>query len=228
MNYEAFRTLWHEALARAGLMTATIWPSETIDVRGMNRTYRISTSLERADTSDPFYVTVALSWRWDALLSARTATTEEALLMELLDEEGYDQGTERPWLRIDATLSATLPANAPLSMPDTAVWSRWIQTVTREMERLPPPDLREAREEGRDLLFWRGQPGARLECRPDGQLALAGVDMPAWLGIELPRQWDNPERAWHEKGAEKQLDRLVEWVRDALHVWNASLRQLVA
>jgi hypothetical protein len=226
MDYDTFRTLWQEALARAELMAAPFWPTETIDVRRMDRTYRVSLSLHQVEQARPFYVTAGLSWRWDALLSARAATTEEDLLVELLGDDGYDQDTDRPWVRVDVTLHATLPADAPLPMPDADAWRRWIGTVMHEMESLLPPDLREEHTEGGEVpLFWQGNPRARLKCHPDGQLALSSVDLPSWRGIELPRQWDDPERVWNEP-AGTDLEGFCGWVRDSLRVWAASLRHL--
>lgn len=227
MDYDTFRTLWHEALAQAELMAAPFWPTETIDVRRMDRVYRAYAPLQHGDQPKPFYVAAELSWRWEALLSARTATTEEDLLVELLGDDGYDQDTDRPWMRIDVILHATLPADASLPMPDADAWRRWIGSVMHEMESLPPPGLREECTEGGEVpLFWQGNPRARLECHPDGELTLSGVDLPYWRGIELPRQWDDPERAWNEP-AGTDLEGLCEWVSDSLKVWVASLRHLV-
>jgi hypothetical protein len=98
-----------------------------------------------------------------------------------------------------------------------------------EMERLSPPDLGEAvGEEGEGALFWLGSPAARLACGRDGQLTLSGVSLKAFQGIELPRQWDNPERAWNERGCEAQLESLCVWIHETRKVWTVSLRHLVA
>jgi hypothetical protein len=67
-----------------------------------------------------------LSWRWDALQTARTATREEDVLEELLGRDGYNLVTERPWLRVDVTLRATLPLDSPLPMPGAEAWRRWV------------------------------------------------------------------------------------------------------
>ena len=67
---------------------------------------------------------------------------------------------------------------------------------------------------------------ARLQRRPDGRLYLTAVELPAWQGIELPRQWDNPERLQDER-TEVQLASFCEWVRESLQVWEESLRYLV-
>ena len=41
MDYDAFRELWHEALAQAGLVSVPFWPTETVDLRHMDRAYKV-------------------------------------------------------------------------------------------------------------------------------------------------------------------------------------------
>jgi hypothetical protein len=106
MNYDQFRAFWHEALDEAKLLSFPPRPAETIDLGDMARTYRIFVERYRLQRAGPFHVTAELSWRWDALQTARTATREEDVLEELLDQDGYDLATERPWLRVDVTLRA--------------------------------------------------------------------------------------------------------------------------
>jgi hypothetical protein len=164
-------------------------------------------------------VTASLGWRWDALHAARSATTEEDLLTELFGEVGYDLITERPWLRVDVTLSATLPQNAPLPMPSASAWQRWAGQVTGRLEPLLPAEVPIFEEKGQEaILFWRGGPEVRLQCTPGGELYLSGVSLPAWVGIELPRQWDSPDRP-QDEDTEEQLESLFEWVRASLRVW---------
>ncbi|MBN1978014.1 MAG: hypothetical protein JW918_11500 [Anaerolineae bacterium] len=47
---------------------------------------------------------------------------------------------------------------------------------------------------GLRVLSARDEPESRLRCDPDGGLYLTGVYLPAWQGIDLPRQWDNSDR----------------------------------
>lgn len=71
---------------------------------------------------EPFHVGATMSWRWDSLNTARTATTEEDMLTELLGREGGGRvKTERPWLRVDVTLRASLPHGKPI--PSSEVWA---------------------------------------------------------------------------------------------------------
>ena len=113
---------------RAFLCPAT----ETLDLSRMSCTHEthILLSPGRGPAAGPFTVSASLSWTWAALLSARTATTEEDLLSELFGTAGRNQDTGQPWMRVDITLSATLPWASPLPLPETVKWRRWATGVT--------------------------------------------------------------------------------------------------
>ena len=223
MDYDGFRVLWHKALFATGLLSPSVWPTETVDLRSMDRKYSIIIHMHDMERVRPFHVAVELSWRWDVLQSARTATREEDLLVELLGEDGYYLVTERPWVRIDATLSATLPRDAPIPMPDAGLWQRWTREVAQRMSPLMPVEQPEVRaDRGAVLLFWRDDPVARGVCSPDGRLHLTGVELSAWQGIELSRQWDNSDRP-PDYGTEAQLDSFCRWLCASLKVWEESL-----
>jgi len=76
-----------------------------------------------------FYVTVKLSWEWDALLSARFSTTEEDMLMQIYGDFGIHENTEQPWLRVDISLNATLPHDHPMPLPYESAWRTWVSAV---------------------------------------------------------------------------------------------------
>jgi hypothetical protein len=172
-------------------------------------------------------VTATLSWTWDALQSARTATVEEDLLMQLLGEEKRHEDTEQPWLRIDTTLRATLPRDAPLPFPETATWHRWVVDVMARLSPLLSTSTGDEEHE-RLVLDWCGEPEASLRCAPDGRLHLSRVELQAWQGIDLPRQWDDPERAWlGDEAPDGHLIGFVQRVWQALHEWNQSLALLL-
>ena len=50
MNYDQFRTIWHEALGEAGLLPFPPWPSEAVDLRWTSLTYSIGVSLRGVDS----------------------------------------------------------------------------------------------------------------------------------------------------------------------------------
>lgn len=224
MNYDEFRTTWHRALNEAGLLRFPAYPSETIELRWLRREYGLDVR-PHDQPARPFHVSARLSWVWDAATAARTATTEEDLLVELLGQDGYYLVTEQPWLRVDVKLRATLPVDSPLPMPDAAAWRRWAEDATTRLAPLLPIEGMDEDEDDPDTLSWRGKPQANLACAPDGQLYLAGVELSAWQGIDLPRQWDNPDRL-RDGHPHPQLAAFARRLRRALDVWGDGLSHL--
>ena len=60
MNYDQFRTIWHEALNVAGLMPFPSRPIEAVELDWLSRTYRISVSLRGVQRAGPFYISAGL------------------------------------------------------------------------------------------------------------------------------------------------------------------------
>ena len=227
MNYDQFRTIWHEALDEAGLLPFPPWPSEAVDLRWMSRTYSIHVSLRSVHRAGPFGINAGLSWKWSAALAARSATTEEDLLMELLGRDGYYLVTEQPWLRVDLTLRATLPLDSPLPMPGADAWRRWAAEVAARLPPLLPIDCADTEDPFEDgpglrVLSARDEPEARLRCDPDGRMYLTGVYLSAWQGIDLPRQWDNSDREPDDWPNDDLAD-FAARVRRALQEWEECL-----
>ncbi len=230
MNYDMFRRLWHEALESARLANPLSRTIEAVELDGMSRTYEITVGLSGAQETSPFYVTATLHWRWDAALSARSATTEEDLLVEILGEDGSYLVTEQPWLRVDVTLNATLPLGSPLSMPGVDAWRRWRAAVGARLFPLLPinwtygeylfDDSRWSR-----VLSARAEPEVRLQSDPNGRLRLSGVYLSAWQGIDLPREWDDPDRE-PDDWPEEALADFASRVRQALQEWEDCLKIL--
>ena len=109
-------------------------------------------------------------------------------------------------------------------MPATTVWKRWVAELD---SRLDPLLLRDVEDhDGRPaVLAWRGELEAEFICQPDGQLAFAAVQVSAWEGITLPRQWDNPDRGYDEEPNDQLAD-LLGRIAQALQVWDESLQHL--
>lgn len=225
MNYEQFRAVWHQALAEAGVSLGPFGPKETVDLRDMSRTYEVYGQVARLKQIEPFHVTACLSWTWDAMLSARAATTEEDALMLFLGDERRHEDTERPWLRVDVTLSATLPWGSPLPVPAPDQWRDWLADVNERLELLLSTEW-ETRDEKTAFFASRSEPEAEVQPATDGQLYLTGVKLSAWEGIDLPRQWDDPDREQDEDPSEQLAD-FVERVWEAMDEWNQSLAHLL-
>jgi hypothetical protein len=223
MNYDLFMAAWQEALA-ASRLQLWLFPTETIVLRDMARVYKAYVSLGKLPPADAFNVTAELSWEWDALLSARSETVEEDMLMQVLGDDRRDVPTEPPWLRVDIVLHATRPWGKPLPMPATSAWKRWVAEAESCLEPLLIRSV-EDHDGMPAVLAWRGESEAKFICRPDGQLVLAGVQVSAWEGVTLPRQWDNPDRGYDEE-PDEQLTDLFDRIAHALQIWEKSLGHL--
>jgi hypothetical protein len=225
MDYGWFRTLWHEALEAASLLPRPPRPSETIDLHRMSRGYTLFVSLGSGHEAEPFYTTAQLEWTWDAELSARSATTEEDLLVQLLGQDGYDLVTEQPWLRVGVTLNATLPWGSPVPLPSANAWHHWVQEVTARLSPLFPTESKEGPNGLPIVLSAMGEPEARLRCGLLGRLYLTGVHLSAWQAMDLPREWDNPDREPDEWPGENLVDFAIR-TRQALQTWEDCLGYL--
>ncbi len=231
MTYEEFKAAFLEAL-RESRLPVIGFARETLDLGALSRTFWVGVEpIGRLD-APPFHTSASIEWRWDALDTARTATTEEDMLTELLGrEDAHDVETERPWLRVDIALRASLPFGQPAPMPKAVVWAKWAhETVERleDVERIVPEEMvrAAAHEPGLpEILAWQGEPAIKTTCGADGELKVTGIELAAWQAIELPRVWDDPDREPDDDPAD-QLAGMFERVRAALHSWTEVLDHL--
>jgi hypothetical protein len=229
VNHGEFKEVWSRALREVDLPSFVARDiNETLDLRTLARTCESYVEPLGGQDAEPFNVTCAFSWVWDALLTARMATTEEDLLTEVF---GRDHGvrTERPWLRVDARLRASLPYGKPIALPSVSVWAAWSHEVMTRLEHIEPLVPEETTRTGRggrlEVLGWQGEPEAELSCGPGGELRVKSVEVSSWQTIELPRQWDNPDRE-PDPGPERQLHAMFGRVKAALHAWTEALDHL--
>jgi hypothetical protein len=222
VTYDEFKALWLLALRESGLRTFGAEAlSERLELRA---TDRIGESVvEPYHRPDPFTVSAKFRWRWDALNSARTATTEEDMLFELFGrDEGAPSRTRRPWLRVDISLHASLPLSQPMPLPSRATWATWVRDVIHTLASRTPIIPKDAfREDSRgqlEILAYQGEPEAKVLCLPDGDLKLDTVEVTAWQAIELVRRWSDAGRR-PDKGVGEQLDQMFTRVKAALNAW---------
>ena len=122
MDYQEFINLWLEALEQAHFPGLHLLrPSETIDIRSMDRVYRSYLKWLVTPETKVCHVTAEISWAWDSLLSACFTTTEEDMLMQIYGDFGIHEDTEPPWLRIDMALHATISLNVRLNQGNSSV-----------------------------------------------------------------------------------------------------------
>src|SRR5690554_6546130 len=139
MQYEQFLSAWNYALRESRLRTIGVHPEERLDTRNLDREYKVYLEPLGGQDAEPFTVTAAVWFRWDALNTARVSTTEEDMLTILLGhvDAGLVQ-TEPPNIRIDIELHATLPWGTTLPLPPRQAWASWVEEVTRRLDDIEP------------------------------------------------------------------------------------------
>lgn len=232
MTYDEFKKVWVWALRESGLPIIGPEPiDETLDLRTTDRTCRTFVEPFGSQHAESFHVTAALEFRWDALQTARTRTTEEDMLHELL---GLDRTrrprTERPWLRVDATLRASVVWGAEPPLPVASAWLRWVSETLGRLESIEPMiPVERVRADRNNLLpevlAWQSDPELNVLCGPDGALKLRGVELATWQAINLPRKWDDSSRK-PDKRPDDQLAAMFKRLKAALNAWMAALKYL--
>jgi hypothetical protein len=231
VNYDEFKAAFLAALKESKLPTISVAPGEeTLNLRSMDRTFTVYVEPMGRQIGGPFHVTGAISWRWDALQTARTATTEEDLLAELLGrEEGRDIETERPWLRIDIQLRASLAFGKSIPLPAAKVWEKWSREAIgrlENIERLVTEEVTRETADGRHaVLAWQGDPEIKLTCNPLGGLRLESLSVRAFQGIDLLRRWDDPERE-PDEDPYQHLAAMLQRLKAALYAWGEVMDHL--
>lgn len=232
MTYDEFKKAWVWALRESGLSIMGPEPiEETLDLRTTDRTCKAFVEPFGGQHAEPFHITAALRFRWDALQTARTNTTEEDMLQEVL---GLDRArrprTELPWLRADATLRAAVVWGKEIPLPTASAWQRWARETLGRLESIesviPIDNVRQGRNNLLpEILTWQSDPELNVLCMPDGTLKLRGVEIGTWQAIYLPRKWDDPSRK-PDKRPHDQLAAMFKRLKAALNAWTEALDHL--
>jgi hypothetical protein len=230
MSYESFRSAFEAALRDSGLPVFGVRGEELLDLRSMDRIYRIRVEPIGGQDAEPFLVTALLSWRWTALDTARTITVEEDVLTEMLGrDDAAGLRTEKPWIRVDIELKATSPYGKPRPMPPPTALRDWTREAMTRLEEIEPltPEERVREESGRlAVLAWQQvEPRVHVVCGPAGNLMLDAVEISAWQAIESPRALDDPNQP-PDAGPEEQLAEMFGRARAALSAWMQALDHL--
>ncbi len=223
MRYEEFKALWERAFQQAGPRQIGVRGDETIDLGNVSRRYEAF--FEGITRPEPFHVSAKLSWRWDALASARTSTTEEDMLTTLFGDRTAKR-TARPWVRVDVSLHASLMDQQRVPVPDPSIWPGWLREVETRMEPLLPQSSDLSRRGDILVTSWRGQPNLQVRFSGEGQPLIGHVELEAWQGIEVPRHWDDPARR-ADPSPHKTLEDLAGRVRQALGTWGELAKVLL-
>ena len=96
VNYDEFKSVFMSALRESGLPMIGLTPDEVLGLRSADRTFTLGVEPIDREIGRPFHIAATISFRWDALQTARTATSEDDLLAELLGEEAREEGDRAP------------------------------------------------------------------------------------------------------------------------------------
>ena len=231
VNYDEFKAAFLQSLRESRLPTIGSSPNEEVlDLHSTDRTVTVYVEPIDRDIGGRFHVRGVVSWRWDALQAARTRSTEEDLLTELLGREGsHDVETGRPWLRVDIKLRAGLEYGKSIAMPSAATWQKWGEEALgrlENVERLVDEEVtRELPDGNLAILAWQGDPEIKVTCDHLGELRLHSISVSAFQGIDLPRRWDDSEREPDDEPHD-QLAKMFKRVKAALHAWGEVMDHL--
>lgn len=229
MTYDELQKAWAWMLRESGL------PSigeiqETLDLRTTDRTCKSFVEPFGGQHAEPFHITAALELRWDALQTARTNTTEEDMLHELLGlDETRKPRTQLPWLRVDVTLRASTMSGKEIPLPSPSAWQGWARETLGRLESIEPviplENVREGRKGVPEILAWQSEPALNVLCNPDGSLKLRGLEIATWQAITLPRKWDDTSRKPDHRPHD-QLAAMFQRLKAALNAWMEALDHL--
>ncbi len=228
MRYEEFRGLWHELIRASGLHIVS-FPQETLDVGTLERTYEVMVEPAGGQAAEGYNSAATLKWRWDALKSARTATTENDMMTELLGRQMlYEPATEQPWLRVDIELKALLHSGTSRPLLVASAFRHWSGEVHKRLmttEPLLPDEWVREGPGGQEVLAWQGTPAVDIECTPEGDLLFGGVRLAAFQILSLPRQLDGDEDD-ADDDPDLQVSEMLARVHGALRMWMETLHLL--
>jgi hypothetical protein len=229
MQYETFRAAFDEALRESRLTMIGPWGSESLDLRNLGRTYEVYVHAVGARKAEPFWPSAKVSFRWDALTTARTATNESDTLMTLFGADAVPKrSTIKPSTRIDIELRATLQDRKELPMPSPRAWAAWAEATLGRLEEvtpLTPKDKVRLNKAGHmEVLAWQGEPIAEFVVGLGGELWLRGVRLEGFQIMETPRSLDSEKRP--DRAPHGELREMCQRVEASLGVWTQALENL--
>ncbi len=229
MRYEEFRHAFAEALRESKLRMMGLSGEETMNLRSLDRTYEVHVEPLGGSDAEPFHVAATISFRWDALSTARTATREEDTLMTMFGPDGVPKRkTVEPYHRIDIELNASLMDGKELPMPSNRAWAPWAEETMGRLEDIEPltpiEKVRENKAGNLEILAWHGEPEAKVLVAPGGELRLRAVRISRFQLMETPRAFDIDKK--EDPGPYEDLRELFHRVRASLMAWMQALTNL--
>ena len=224
MRYEVFRDRVEHALRDAGVSFLDLSRKETLELPALARTYEIAIELDERQQARPFHVAGSIEFRWDPFQIARSYTTEEDLLTELLGRKMSEHETKPRWQRVEMRLQANLPDGSTVSMPDSRVWTSWTTRVARLRARLVPVEAAEDEDGQSTVAGWRGDVAVRATCSDDGVLLLHGLEIATFQVVSPSRARDDTAKRGDDISG--QLDQLARRFRIAFDEWMDRVAEL--
>jgi hypothetical protein len=218
MRYDEFRDAFLRSLREAGLHSHIGRPTETVDLTTTTRRWEIPLGDSLPQRSEPFLASAMVSFKWDPFESARTYTTEEDLVTELLGRDEDPPETMPRHLRTDIVLRATLPYDSQVPMPARQTWRSWSLRVDDALAPFLPTDV--AQHEGGIVIVmgWRGRVQVESSCSDTGEHSLDAVSLPSWQAVVPPRIRDAVDEE-PEGDIDRQLRKLAKRYRNAYDAW---------
>lgn len=217
MRYDQFRDSWHAALGAVSLLTPHDRPAETIDLVTSGREWQV-TGILFPQLAEPFHVSATVGFRWDPFESARSYTTEEDLLTEVLGSGRRGARTTQRLVRVDVTFNAALPHGTTAPLPAADTWAAWVRSTEARIDEQLLAPRRQAR-----IPAWRGDLEIRAQTGPQGTIVLTRVSVPAFDMVIVPRLSEAPRR---QDAGHPRLDELARRFRRGFDAWMASVAEL--
>jgi hypothetical protein len=226
MRYDEFRGQLQDALGNEGLFRQFINnPDETIDLASTTRRWKAYVMQPSPPHAAAFHVSAKIAFEWCPFDTARSYTTEEDLLTELLGRKKHPSTTAQRFVRVDLDLQASLPYGATTSLPDSRVFGSWTDSVNQKLDKL----FSEHQErQGRliAVLGGLGELEIHTRCDAAGVLSILRISIAGFRLVRVPRVWDDPDRCRAEKGASAELARLAQRFKNAINEWAGSIAEL--
>ena len=224
MRYDEFRDALTRHLQEAQVRFMGP-PRERLDLTTTTRSYELFIEARAHERVDPFQIAASVGFDWDPFESARSYTTEDDLLTEILGRDDDLMDTMPRSLRVDFVLKSNLPWGTVAPLPGAKRWRAWCRSVVEALDPFLPTDA--AEHLGRPIIVtgWGGTVTIEAESSVSGDVSLRAVSLPTWRSVVLPRLRDAVDEE-PDADVGPQLEDLTRRYRHALDTWASSIAEL--
>jgi hypothetical protein len=226
MRYDEFRYQLQTALQNVGLLGQCIGnPIETVDLDSMGRLWKVYVMGSSTKDTEPFDVTAKIAFNWDPFNTARSYTSEEDLLAEMLGRTKNSSKTKPRLVRVDLELRASLPYGSTTTIPDAPTFGSWADSIKQKLDKV----ITENKWRQERLVAVLGAlEEINIESRYDsaGHLSLNRLSVAGFRMVHVPRVWDNSDRREAEREPTAELSRLAQKFKYSLDEWRIGITEL--